>query len=362
MHRLIYTLLIASFLCLPLQQSQAWWIFGKKEKEWKKLDPTQQNAMAESAYHEGLSSYQNGDYSDAEDIFEDIYKEYPGSKYAPDSLFLLAKISKQEQDWDKTYAACQRLLTYYPDYGKFDELIQMQFEVAEAYETGKGVKFLWLIPTRNLDRALAIYESVIANAPYSDWAPIALMRVAIIHKMRKKTILAADALDRLINNYPDCLATADAYLQLAETYNQQVDGPEYDQGCTREAISYYQTFMILFKDNPAIARGEKGLEKMNDIHAKSKLVMGEYYFKSQDDYRAAKVFFNQAITLAPESHSANKAREYLNIIDQLDKKFPDGRYPVRNVWQHLKFWGTYNPLDVDAPTPTEEAEPVASAD
>ncbi|MBN2068122.1 MAG: tetratricopeptide repeat protein [Opitutales bacterium] len=359
MHRLIYTLLLASFLCLPAS-GNAWWIFGGKKDEWKNISPAEQDRLAEGFYSEGMAAYSAGRMGKAEDLLEKVYLRFPGSSYAPDALYTIAKINMADYDWNTAYNACQRILTYYPNYGKFDELIEMQFKVAEAFEEGKHLKFLWIIPTRNLERSTAMYESVVANAPYSDLAPTALMRIALIYKMRKKSILAADALDRLINNYPNCLLTSDAYLELANTFEGRVNGADYDQGATREAISYYKTFLILYKDNPAVKQGEIGLEEMYEIHAKSKLIMGEFYYHARDAYQSAKVFFNQAITIAPESHSAQEAREYLAIIDQLDKKFPDGRYPIRGVWQHLKFWTSYDPLKVPAPKPTQP-EPMAQA-
>ena len=41
----------------------------------------------------------------------------------------------------------------------------------------------------------------------------------------------------------------DAYYNMAQTYSNLVNGAEYDQGSTRQAISYYEDFLILFPQN-----------------------------------------------------------------------------------------------------------------
>ena len=49
---------------------------------------------------------------------------------------------------------------------------------------------------------------------------------------------AFDALERVINTYPNSLFTSDAYLQMAKIYDKLVSGPAYDQDPTKNAISF----------------------------------------------------------------------------------------------------------------------------
>ena len=94
-----------------------------------------------------------------------------------------------------------------------------------------------------------------------------------------------------------------------------MDGPEYDQGATREAISHFEDFLILYPDHPRIKEGEDGLAAMKSMQAQSHMVKGDFYFYKWKDYRAARVFYNEAITVAPESPEAAKAEEMLARID-----------------------------------------------
>ena len=102
---------------------------------------------------------------------------------------------------------------------------------------------------------------------------------------------------------------------LAQTFARLVDGPEYDQGATREAISYFEDFLILFPQHPNVKAGEDGLSRMKSVEAQSQMVKGDFYYYKWKDFRAAKVFYNEAITTAPESPEAERAKEMIEVVD-----------------------------------------------
>ena len=54
---------------------------------------------------------------------------------------------------------------------------------------------------------------------------------------------------------------------------------------------------------------------MKSVLARSKMVIGDYYFKHRKNYKAAKVFYNEAITAYPDSAVATEAREKLTVVD-----------------------------------------------
>ena len=73
--------------------------------------------------------------------------------------------------------------------------------------------------------------------------------------------------------------------------------------------------MILYPGDPNIAVAEKGLAEMKQVLAESKLRVGDYYFKYRSNYKAAKVFYNEAITDYPDSSVAKRARVQLAKVD-----------------------------------------------
>jgi len=316
MKRLALTLLFLAALATP---SAAFLWFGEDPID---TNPDLQTELARPLYEKALAAQQQGNLGKALNGYRKITKKYPASDFAAQSLYNTAVIQFERQKLKKAFEAFQSILIFHPDFPQFNELIQYQFKIALAYADGEASRFLFVIPFRGLNRSIGYFEVVINNAPYSNLAPLALMNVALIHQYKGNTAEAIDALDRLINNYPSSLLADDAYLSLAETFATLVQGPEYDQGATREAISYFEDFLILFSQNEQLIRAEQGLAEMEDVYARSKLVIGEYYFTHRRWFQAAEIFFNEAITIAPESQAAEGAREFLARIESIRANRP----------------------------------------
>ncbi|MDX2110046.1 MAG: tetratricopeptide repeat protein [Verrucomicrobiota bacterium] len=340
-----------------VQAAPWWWPFGGDD-EWANVPRAEQDAAAVSHMESAAASQRRGSRGNALKEYKVVYKKYPGSRYAPEALYQTGLIRMEQKKWRKGFEAFQQLLNKYPDFPQFDDVIAQQFTIATSLAEGINVRYLGFIPFRNFERANEYYEKLILNAPYSDYAPLALMNVANIHRYKREQPEAIDALDRLINNYPQSLLAPDAYMNLADTFASLVDGPLYDQGATREAIGYYQDFLILYPTSPLVKRGEEGLTTMQEVHADSKFVLGNYYYKHRDYLPGAKVFLNETITTAPNSQAAAKARDLLAKIAAIEASRPPPP-PVdlepapakKSWWSRFWFW--------DSETDDTDAAPAA---
>jgi outer membrane protein assembly factor BamD len=228
--------------------------------------------------------------------YGNLAKKYPNSIYAPEALYRSAHLRLAGRDFQKAFEDFQGVVGRYPNTKCFNEM-------------------LWgLLPGfRARDKALEFFETILVNAPYSDYAPLSLMNIARGHQKLNQIEDAIDALDRMVNNYPQSLLAPDAYLKLGQTHATLVDGPYYDQAATNEAITYFTDFMLLFPSDAGVAAAEKGLDGMKNMLAESKMKIGDFYFYKRSNYTAAKVFYNEAITSYPESPIAGRAK--LRLVD-----------------------------------------------
>ncbi len=257
-----------------------------------------------------------GKARDAIGLYEKVTRKYPSSVFAPEAFFRLGQLRHEQHQYYKSFDAYQQIVARYPSTRKFNDVVGRQYRIAS--ELGDGARnHLWgLIPGfRNREKAVGYFEQILANAPHSDYAPLSLMNVAKAHQRLGSTEEAIYALDRMINFYPRSVLTPDAYLKLAGIHAGLVDGPYYDQAATNEAITYYQDFMILFPGDAGIANAEKGLADMKQVLADSKMILADYYYRHRKNYRAARVFYNEAITVYPDSDIAARAREKLVDVD-----------------------------------------------
>jgi outer membrane protein assembly factor BamD len=193
-------------------------------------------------------------------------------------------------------------------------VIADQFDCATALMEGARGRILWIFPGfKQYGTSAKQFEQIVRNAPYSDYAPLALMNIALVSEQINEPEEAIDALDRLINYYPQSMLAPDAYYNLAQTYSDLVQGYEYDQGSTRRAISYYEDFLILFPSSHLTGEVEANLRNMENLLASSRLNLGDFYYYFRNNNTAALVFYNEAITIEADSEAAAEAR--LRIAD-----------------------------------------------
>src|SRR5688572_19767820 len=249
--------------------------------------------------------------------YQAVAKRYPNSIYAPEALYRSARLRLSGKNYTKAFEDFQQVLGRYPNTRRFNEIIGEQYRIASALLDGaRGRMLFGLLPGfKQRDKAIEYFETILVNAPYSDYAPLSLMNVARGHQRLGNEPEAIDALDRMINNYSSSLLAPDAYLKLAQTHAALVDGPYYDQGSTKESITYFTDFMLLFPSDTNVGAAEKGLDGMKTMLAESKMKIADFYFYKRSNFKAARVFYNEAITAYPESAVANRAKARLVEVE-----------------------------------------------
>lgn len=272
--------------------------------------------------------------------YKKVAKKYPSSVYAAEAFYRSGRLYLSRKQYFKAFDNFAQVLSRYPNTKHFNEVIGEEYRIASALLDGARNRIWGFIPGfTNRSRAIEYFEYIIRSAPYSDYAPLALMNEARGHLKEHETEEAIDALDRMINSYPQSLLAPDAYLKLAQTHAMLVDGPNYDQGSTKEAITYFEDFLILFPNDPNIPAAAKGLDSMKQVLAQSKINIGDFYFRRRHNYTAAKVFYNEAITSYPDSPVAARAKQKLAEVEAKasNKPLPPGQTAPKKKKRFLLF-------------------------
>jgi outer membrane protein assembly factor BamD len=248
-----------------------------------------------------------------------VVKKYPASVLAPEALLRSSALYEQTGRYTKAQRQLQRIVAEHPSFERFNEVLGAQYRLADRLAKGARPRYFGVIPGfKQKDKGLEIYEQVVNNAPYSEYAPISLMNASQGYVDAGNRDAAIDALDRMINNYPDSFLTPDAYLRLAGAQASITQGPAYDQASTQLALTYFQDYLILYpgSEDSSVATG--GFDTARTMLAESKMTMGDFYYKKRSNYKAAKVFYNEAVTLYPDSPTAERARRYLASIEKIE--------------------------------------------
>jgi outer membrane protein assembly factor BamD len=270
---------------------------------------------AQRLLEEGVTYQEAGSYKKALGRFKKVYKKYPRSSAAPEAYFRTGEIQVIRGYPQKAFEAFDAILRAYPNYGRFNDLVRKQYEIATAMTEGQRTKIFGMKAFPNKDKGLTYYQRMVFNAPHSDYAPLAFMNMADLMIRRRHYTEATLVLDKLITAYPNSIVTSDAYLRMGQTLEKTVIGPHYDQHATKESINHYEDFLILYPRDPNVGQAEDGLARMQEMEARSRIVMADFYYDKRKRYQAARVFYNEAITLAPTSQIAETARERLAQLE-----------------------------------------------
>ncbi|MGH7996912.1 MAG: tetratricopeptide repeat protein [Opitutaceae bacterium] len=259
-------------------------------------------------------------------LYVKVGRKYPSSIYAPEAFYRMGLIRWHRGEYYIAFEDFQAILSRYPNVTRYDELVSDQYKIASLLLDGKRNRLWgWLRLFPNRERAVAYFQVILVDAPYGAYAPLCLFDVALGEQYLGNTDAAIDALDRMVNNYSQSVLTPDAYLRLAELHASEVEGPYYDQGQTKQAITYDEDFMILYPTDRKIAEAATGLDALKTTLAESKVKMGDFYFYKRDNYTAARVFYNEAITSYPDSSVAKIARKRLNAVEVQANEAAQGR-------------------------------------
>lgn len=251
--------------------------------------------------------------------YKKVAKKYPGSVFAPEALYRSARIYEERRQFTKAHRNLQTIIFEHPAYQRFNNVLSSQYRIAEKLSQGTRPRYWGVIPGfRQREKGIEYFERVVFNAPYSEYAPLALMNAAAGYTERGDRDSSIDALDRMINNYPDSFLTSDAYLKLAAAQASITQGPAYDQASTQLALTYFQDYLILYPGEVDAAVATEGFSDARTMLAESKMTMADFYYFKRSNFKAAKVFYNEAITIDPESATAERARKHLERIERLE--------------------------------------------
>ncbi|HTB62153.1 MAG TPA: tetratricopeptide repeat protein [Opitutales bacterium] len=275
------------------------------------------------AMNRAKSAQQAGHYWSALSQYDQVIKDFPGSVFAPEALFQEGLIYLERRQFESAFDAFDRIIKRYPDYPNFNSVIHQESIVADAMTKFRPRLWGWLPWFKDPQKAVDYFDQISKSAPATPDASIALMKMALISLDQASVFDAGDsaaaainALKRLINEHPDSMLASNAYQMLADVYSSLVVGPAYDQGSTRQAIRYLDDFLFFYKSSPYAPDAEKKRNDLLDVEARSELVLGDFFYNYRNSNRAALIFYNQAISLAPKSPAATEARASIDKINR----------------------------------------------
>ncbi len=250
-------------------------------------------------------------------IYKKILKKYHKTEAAEAIALKRGEYLFKKNKWVDAFSALTALTMNHPSSSSLEAAIELQYQCADSLMKFVPRKTLGIFKSDPLnDKAIPLFLSFVNFYPYDARAPQALLNVADIAETNGQNEVAIVALKQIINGYSDSALTSDAYFKIAHIYADFIKGPEYDLESTREAIRYCEDYIALFSTSSDIGSIKALYERMLNTLATNRLYMADYYYFNRRDNVAALIFYNEAITLAPDSQAALEARSRLDAIER----------------------------------------------
>ena len=315
MKRIILSLLIIFFL--SLQPAQAYWIWTPKTGKWinpktlPKDNPKEQFAYAKEFFDINK-------YEDAKREFRKLLKAYPKSAEAAESQYYLGLAEERQGKLYEAYQAYQLVIVKYPFSERIQEIIELEYKIAERFMGGEKRKALGVtLPVDN--PAIKIFGKVVENSTYGPLAPKAQYKLGLVLKGLMRYYEAEEEFGKVVSRYPDSEWAGAAKFQIASCRAALSKGFAYDQGSAQEAKEQFEDFVREHPDAVLSLDAEKNIAQIREKEAEASYNIAVFYEK-QKAFDSARIYYNNIITEYVQSPWALQAAARLQIMEQKNEK------------------------------------------
>lgn len=251
---------------------------------------------------------------------------WPDSPQAPKAQFVAARLLDRRGKFMDAFDAYQILIENYPESCDYDAVCAAQLRLANTIYTSKLATCWGLLPGFSApERAIPLYEKLLASAPEGPSAPEAAYRIACAREANYDYDEAINAFYQVLNRFPESPYAVDAALGQARCHIALADDAPLDARAREAAIAACD--LVLSSHSSSIRRApiERDRRRLLARREEAAYERCLYYDRTLRDPAAALLEYRSFVALFPASDhlSAAQAR-----IRALEKKLPPGSNPL----------------------------------
>ena len=273
--------------------------------------PNQKDAQTQ--YDNALAKEKSGDMKSALAGYQKTVRRFPKSNVAPSAQYKIGEILEKRHDIDTASSAYETLIKRYPHSTDFNNALEGEFRIGDAYLDGAKLKLLGVPLVTSRDRAIAIFTIITTNAPFSRYSSLAQFKIGQAFEVQADYKGAVNAYQKVVDKYPTDPIAADAQYQIAYTYMQITRSGAYDKTNVQHAREGFEDFLAAYPNHEKAAQARENLGSLATEQTGGSLQIAEYYY-GQKQFRAAVVYYNDVIRQQPNSADSKKAEARLDTI------------------------------------------------
>jgi outer membrane protein assembly factor BamD len=301
--------------------AQAAWVWTPETRRW--INPkyaAKDTPKAQMSW--AMTFFERKDYPRAAKEFLRLVRAYPRSEEAPEAQYLAGTSYELMERPEKAFAAYKKLVEVYPFSARFKDTIEREFQIAERFFQGEKIKLMGPVKLPSLDKAIEIYQHVVDQAPYGEYASHAQLRLGECYIKQSRYEEANRAFQQVVDEYPDSEYLEDAKFKIAFCARQLSLKASYDQSATDEAIEWYESFITTHPESDLMIEAKESLVQLRQIKAEGLSEIAHFY-RIKSKPKAAAMYYQEILDHYPDTPAAADAVSRLTELEQsgdLDKK------------------------------------------
>jgi len=206
-----------------------------------------------------------------------LLKRYPDDPQREEALLLAGQAELQRGRYYQAFEWFDRLLDEFPAGRFFNRAIDREYQIAEAFLSGKKRILLGFLPLPAREEGLSILERIVEHAPGSPAAEKALLRIADDHYQHREYAEAVSTYETFLASFGDSPNAAVAMLRAAQATYASFRGVAYDITPLIDAQQRYRALSERFPVTAESAGVRQTLLEIRETRAKKLFQTGSFY-------------------------------------------------------------------------------------
>lgn len=164
------------------------------------------------------------------------------------------------------------------------------------------------------NQAIELFQEVIDNYPYSDYATLAELRIADIHFDQGNYEEALSYYQDFVELHPNHPRVPYAIFRNGLCAFEQINEPDRDQTVTYDAIAQFEVLLSRYPDWDEADRARQMLRRAQDQLVRRDVMVGDFYM-DHGDYYAALRRYRRSLADYPEQ--TDRAGTMVRLADAL---------------------------------------------
>ncbi len=254
-----------------------------------------------------------GNLGKAMDLYKRVVKDSPNSEAAARAQFRIAQITEKEGNPTKAFDQYEKVIVNHRNSPDFNEAISRQYAIANSLQGSKKKGFFGIGASVQPSRLIEMYQQIGQAAPYSEYAPLSMIRIGDVQAKQGEKMTAIATLQKVVDTYPKTKYASDAQYKIFQLRGQSAEksfSPVEDRAQMEAGLD----FVNISPDDERSKEVKADLAGIEERSIEKLFAVGQSYEKYGKP-GSAKVYYREVVK-AVNSPLAAKAQLRLDAINQ----------------------------------------------